>query len=466
MVAFLCRHCSLRGLASLLFIAVCATAASINRTIDDEYGDSETGVVPSYSPLGSWSQGATCDGCYIQLDHDQTFKGTWHDTTHTPGDPEPRLVTAHFTGTAVYVYHVIANTVPYTTTLTNLTFTLDGQQVGTYVHIPTDSTAFQYDVPVYTNPNLSNGDHTLVMEATGDTASSLILFDYIVYTFEEAEPSPSTTSPPSTTTSSSSPDPTPFAANTSQHGTAFPVGAVAGGVCGGVALIAVVAVFLLCYKRRQRASPKALADPFIDDDGKSTGGVVSVFPSAWNGRANMVQVDDAASHIRLFKTPHDSQPSTPPANMSSPSVHSPPHPPTVPTGDSSVVLHPYTPNSSRRAMRSAPDVPSSPSDFAPTTLYDHDQYTVMSIPPVQIYGKSTSGLPEPDAPPPRPGRRVLPVPPARELEPPVSPVSTSNPGTVTVLRTQVAVLQEEMLRLQQEQGLLNEAPPRYNEARA
>ncbi|KAI0800515.1 hypothetical protein C8Q74DRAFT_420803 [Fomes fomentarius] len=463
MVTFLCRHRSLRGLASLLFIAVCATAASVNRTIDDELGDSVTGVVPSYSPVGSWSQGATCDRCWIQLDHDQAFKGTWHDTTHTPGDPEPRLVTAQFAGTAVYVYCVIANAVPNTTTLTNLTFTLDGQQVGTYVHVPTDSTAFQYDVPVYTNPSLSNGDHTLVIEATGDTASSLVLFDYIVYTFDEEEPLPSSASPPSTTTSSSTPDPTPFAANTPQHGTAFPVGAVAGGVSGGVVLIALAAVFLLCYKRRQRASREALDDPFIiDDDGKSTGGVVSVFPSAWTGRANMAQVDDAASHIRLFNTPPNSQPGTPPANMSSPSVH----PPTVPTGDSSVALHPHMPNSSRRAMRPAPDVPSSPSDFAPTTVYDHDQYTAMSIPPVQIYETST-GLSEPDAPPPRPGHRVLPVPPARELDSPVcsASTSTSNPGPVTVLRTQVAALREEMLRLQQEQGLLAEAPPRYNEVR-
>ncbi|KAI0354713.1 hypothetical protein OH77DRAFT_1404809, partial [Trametes cingulata] len=159
-----------------------AWSLSVNRTIDDEKGDSVSGVVPSYSPIGSWSQGSTCEGCFIHLDPSQTFDGTWHDSTHTPGDPEPRVITAHFTGTAVYVYNVLANTVPFTTTYTNIVFTLDGTSAGSFVHVPTDSTDFQYDVPVFARDGLPNTDHTIVIEATGDTNSSLVLFDYIVYT--------------------------------------------------------------------------------------------------------------------------------------------------------------------------------------------------------------------------------------------------------------------------------------------
>ncbi|KAI0326739.1 hypothetical protein GY45DRAFT_1258403, partial [Cubamyces sp. BRFM 1775] len=168
----------------LLFLALCCAVFPLatNRTIDDENGDSVTGIVPSYSPIASWSQGSTCTGCYIHLDPSQAFDGTWHDATHTPGDPEPRVITAQFTGTAVYVYNVLANTVQYTTTLTNITFTLDGASAGQYVHIPTDSTDFQYDVPVFVKENLANTDHTIIIEATGDTNSSLVLFDYIVYT--------------------------------------------------------------------------------------------------------------------------------------------------------------------------------------------------------------------------------------------------------------------------------------------
>ncbi|KAI9066502.1 hypothetical protein FKP32DRAFT_372867 [Trametes sanguinea] len=195
----LCLPRFIRSLTYLFAVCRAVSSLSVNRTIDDEKGDSVTGVVPSYSPVGSWSQGSTCSGCFIHLDTSQTFQGTWHDTTHTPGDPEPRIITAQFTGTAVYVYNVLANTVLYTTTFTSITFTLDGQNVGQFVHVPTASTDFQYDVPVFASDSLPNGDHTLVIEANGATNSSLVLFDYIVYTFED---DPTTTSPPPVTTSS------------------------------------------------------------------------------------------------------------------------------------------------------------------------------------------------------------------------------------------------------------------------
>ncbi|KAI0640174.1 hypothetical protein C8Q77DRAFT_116628 [Trametes polyzona] len=195
----------LLNLANLLVLTstYLVHALAVNRTIDDQKGDSVTGVVPSYSPIGSWNQGPACTGCFIQLDTSQTFDGTWHDTTHTPGDPEPRVITAQFTGTAVYVYNVLANTVPFTTTFTSITFTLDGTNAGQFIHVPTDSTDFQYNVPVFVQTGLSNTDHTLVIEANGDKNSSLVLFDYIVYTFEDDPPTTTTTS----TLSSTSPSP-------------------------------------------------------------------------------------------------------------------------------------------------------------------------------------------------------------------------------------------------------------------
>ncbi|RPD64632.1 hypothetical protein L227DRAFT_263205 [Lentinus tigrinus ALCF2SS1-6] len=115
MVDSRCRHCfhppsrstqcRLRSLPALLLItalASCASASSVNRTIDDQTGDSVTGVVPTYSPPAAWKQGATCDGCFIKLDPDHVLGGTWHDATHSPNDAEPLLVTAQFTGTAVW----------------------------------------------------------------------------------------------------------------------------------------------------------------------------------------------------------------------------------------------------------------------------------------------------------------------------------------------------------------------------
>ncbi len=92
-----------------------------------------------------------------------------------------------FNGTAVYVYNVLANQVPFADTLTNLTFALDGHQVGTFVHEPTSSAFFDYNIPVHTSESLDDMEHTLVIQAVGDTTPSLILFDYVVYTFTEEE---------------------------------------------------------------------------------------------------------------------------------------------------------------------------------------------------------------------------------------------------------------------------------------
>lgn len=95
-----------------------------------------------------------------------------------------------FNGTAIYVYNALANTVASTDTATNITFTLDDVDHH-YTHKPTNGTAFDYKIPVYTKENLANMEHVLVIQA-----NSLILFDYAVYTFDDTLTS-SATSPTS-----------------------------------------------------------------------------------------------------------------------------------------------------------------------------------------------------------------------------------------------------------------------------
>ncbi len=169
----------------LLLISCLATATLTNRTIDDEEGDSVSGLLPEFSPPGAWHQGSTCTTCLVHLDSSQTFDGTWHDTTYQPDDPEPRTITMRFNGTAVYVYNALANKVTNADTGTYLTFVLDGSLVGLYQHTPTDTTLFDYNIPVYTNRSLQNEEHQLVIQASGAMQSpSLILFDYVVYTFD------------------------------------------------------------------------------------------------------------------------------------------------------------------------------------------------------------------------------------------------------------------------------------------
>ncbi|KAI0756229.1 hypothetical protein C8Q80DRAFT_15800 [Daedaleopsis nitida] len=324
MVASLCCHFLrlphiLLAFLSLLLVTTCAQAGSTNRTIDDEHGDSVTGARPTFSPAGGWKQGGTCQDCFVKLDPAQTFQGTWHDATHHPGDAESRMITAQFTGTAVYVYCIVANKVPGADTLTNLTFSIDGQQVGSYTHVPTDSTAFSYQVPVYVNRDLPNKAHTIVIQSVGDAKASLVLFDNIVYTFTEEDPPtptptpapiPPTTSSPGPSSSStptarsepsSLPQSSPASLNSkltdlqisptdtsdaqsyssstdaqSQAGTAgasiadsgdneLPVEVVVGGAVGGFVIIAIVVALLLYLRHRRRRPEITFTDPFAEN---------------------------------------------------------------------------------------------------------------------------------------------------------------------------------------------------------
>ncbi|KAI5116464.1 hypothetical protein M0805_006724 [Coniferiporia weirii] len=180
----------------------------VNRTIDDQLGDSVTGVLPTYGG-NNWKQGATCTGCFAQPDPSRAFQGTWHDATWTPGDPSEDIMTVNFAGSAVYVFIILANSVPFTTTLTSLSFTLDGELDGSFVHAPTTSTDYEYNVTAYANDNLANAQHTLIMQTAGNNAT-LVLFDYVVYSVDDE--APVTTSSP---TSSPSPPPSPSSSSSS-----------------------------------------------------------------------------------------------------------------------------------------------------------------------------------------------------------------------------------------------------------
>lgn len=233
-------------------------AALVNKTIDDEAGpDPSTGVAPiTFLPIAGWTQGATCDGCVATLDKALVFNHTWHDTTHFPGDAEQRTVTVSFTGTAVYAYAVLSYV------LTNLTFNIDGSDVGNFVYVPPATFGgYQYDHPIFSKDGLKNGPHQLVMSTTGNTNQTIFLFDYLVYTVDTDPATSSVTSTSSTASvqpSSSTPAPS---ADHSKKTTS--VGPIVGGVVGGLAVVGVVAALLLFCLRR-RMSPHV----YVHDDSK------------------------------------------------------------------------------------------------------------------------------------------------------------------------------------------------------
>jgi len=59
-------------------------AALFNRTIDDHFGDSVSGVVPVYYPVqGAWND-QTCAGCAIKPETSLAFMRTYSAATFNP----------------------------------------------------------------------------------------------------------------------------------------------------------------------------------------------------------------------------------------------------------------------------------------------------------------------------------------------------------------------------------------------
>ncbi|KAI0779002.1 hypothetical protein BD413DRAFT_513499 [Trametes elegans] len=259
----------------LLVASPAAARAAVNRTIDDELGDSATGTKPVYSPAGSWSQGAACAACRFApplLDPTRVRNGTWHDATYSPGGPA-LTISANFTGSAVYVFNVLAGGC------------LERRRSSTsrrFVNIPGDRAAFEYDVPVYANASIPHGPHTLTIESGGGANRTNVLFDYILYTVRDHDggdkdedgdddgttPSASPgaqlpklqTDDSDPSSDSDSDDDNDGGSHNGGHffghrhskGPDVPVGAIVGGTLGGLALLALVVAAVVFVRRRPR----------------------------------------------------------------------------------------------------------------------------------------------------------------------------------------------------------------------
>ncbi|KAM5539159.1 hypothetical protein V8D89_007032 [Ganoderma adspersum] len=241
------------------------------------------------------------------LDLTQIHDETWLDATYWPSDG-PATVTVHFTGSAVYVFNIVPNTLP-ADTFTNISFSIDGGDVTVFTHPPDPSNTILYKHLVYQS-TFNHGPHTLVMTPAN---SSLILFDYLIYTTlsnDDTTPPPdtsSTNSPTSTSLPNNTPQPsssnTPTSTTSpggssrplspssrtlisehasqllsavqhinadskhsyrllgSQSPPSTPVGTIVGPVLGGVSLLLGVAaaIFFLCRRcKRPKASTQSL----------------------------------------------------------------------------------------------------------------------------------------------------------------------------------------------------------------
>ncbi|KAJ8487593.1 hypothetical protein ONZ51_g4084 [Trametes cubensis] len=245
-----CRKVALAFLATLSF-ALVVPAILVNHTVDDQAVLNPM-VLTYTGPAGnSWIPGQTCTTCLIPpgiIDPSKAYDGTWFYT----GEASTSIV-ASFTGTAVYVYNILPNTVPSNApTLTNLSFSIDGDYAGQFVHIPDSTSTVLYNVSIFASTNLANAAHVLTISVQGENASH-VLFDYLVYTTDEAEPQTSST-PPTSTASPLLPDgstPTSASPHTSPNTSSTPIGAIVGGVIGGTAILLLAALLLLLYRSKR-----------------------------------------------------------------------------------------------------------------------------------------------------------------------------------------------------------------------
>ncbi|KAI0756224.1 hypothetical protein C8Q80DRAFT_16147 [Daedaleopsis nitida] len=253
----------LRYTKVLLLHGAFCVAVLVNRTIDDTMGDIVTGFHPIYKPPNNWVEGSSCTGCgafkSVSKNLTNVKDATWHDATYrSPGvnATGPLDIVLDFTGTAVYVYHIVINAIdglPQVTTLTNLSFIIDGDLVGQYINTPLGDRNFTvaYQVPVYVNTTLPNGPHSLVVRADG-TNNSLVLFDYAQYTIDD--PSLSSHAPYSSFTYSplpgSAPLPSPSSSSTPQRASTHTGTTILAAVTCVVSLAGLCGIVVIFFRRR------------------------------------------------------------------------------------------------------------------------------------------------------------------------------------------------------------------------
>ncbi|KAJ7662762.1 hypothetical protein DFH06DRAFT_357736 [Mycena polygramma] len=225
-----------------------AAAGQTNHSIDDASG------LVNYSPLSAMGCVGCKDASLAQLQVSEAHNGTL-----SLFSPLPVTMELNFTGTALYIFFALQESIG----LWELTFSLDGVQVGS------NSTPFvrpaEYNVSVYTNTSLSDGFHRFVMNLDptpllDGSVGGPMAFDYALYTSND--PDLGSGSPSSTTQATLLPSSNP----PSHPSKKAPVGAIAGAIVGTLVL---VVAFILAFMAVQRARRKKRRNtPGMEESGQ------------------------------------------------------------------------------------------------------------------------------------------------------------------------------------------------------
>ncbi|KAH0839358.1 hypothetical protein J3R83DRAFT_42, partial [Lanmaoa asiatica] len=294
-----------------ILFASFALAALQNVTVDDAV---LTGpVIPQYLPsMYYWDIGNACNGCLISPDPSMAYNGTWHDSYYSPAAGVAQKISFNFTGTALYIFFIMANNITGAATLTNIEFVLDGIAVGQYTHTPLATTDYQYNVPVYANGGMTSGEHAMTIQPANSQNNMLMLFDYLIYS--SASPSVQATSTLTSTSAMSTSPLLPTSSGTQGTSPKQNIGAIVGGTVGGVAALVLIAASLSCYRRYKRhvaGRPPAddgAVDPFI-----SSREVAPTYLIGVTSSTGLVGSPFAKPTSRVDPSTASPQPSIPPA---------------------------------------------------------------------------------------------------------------------------------------------------------
>ena len=82
--AYSCLTTFLTSFFLVALLAAATRADLVNVTVDDLYGDTNTGGQIVYTPSEAWNYGPNCTSCTSYPDVFSAYDQSWHDATYYP----------------------------------------------------------------------------------------------------------------------------------------------------------------------------------------------------------------------------------------------------------------------------------------------------------------------------------------------------------------------------------------------
>ncbi|PVF98291.1 hypothetical protein CPB86DRAFT_362627 [Serendipita vermifera] len=177
----------------LLLVALASKVDAAQVIVDD--------ADPAIHYINEFVPGSTCNYCWAHPDPAQAHGGTWHDAYKPSGSTVDgaRLFNYTFHGTGVAIYAIVAHGAPVQDPTSGYSsgfiWEIDGTLNGNWnypVESPTNPPTYAYNVMAASRNDLSDGLHTVTVFLGRNQPS--FLFDYLVVTNSDPEPTSSSTS--------------------------------------------------------------------------------------------------------------------------------------------------------------------------------------------------------------------------------------------------------------------------------